>query len=95
MYKPLVLAGALLGLGLVTSSASATPIGIGGTDHSELALKVAEHDCKRDERGWHYMEKDRRRDCRPKRPEGREWGWKCESKRCGWWHAKEKHWHDG
>ena len=95
MRRTFLIPAALLALGLVTSSASATPIGVVRADRSELTLKVADRDCIRDEKGWHYMEKERRRDCKPKRPEGKEWGWKCEGKRCGWWHAKEKHWHDG
>jgi hypothetical protein len=95
MYKPFLFAGALFALGSVTSSASAMQTGVVSRGRSELVLTVANHDCIRDERGWHYMDKDQRRDFRPMRPEGGDWGWKCEGPRCGWWHAKEKHWHDG
>jgi hypothetical protein len=94
MYKQLVLAGGLIALGFAMTGVSAAQIGVIPTDRSELTLKVADHDCLRDERGWHYMDKDRRRDCRPNRPEGKDWGWKCEGARCGWWHAKERQWHD-
>ena len=85
---------ALIALGLATSNASATQIGVAPPNRSELAMKVADRDCMRDEKGWHYMEKERRHACKPKRPQGKDWGWKCEGPRCGWWHAKEKRWND-
>jgi hypothetical protein len=97
MRAALVISAALFPLCLTASGVGAAPaVGeVNKADGVGVVVRVAEHDCIRDERGWHYMEKNRRRDCRPKRPEGKDWGWKCEGKRCGWWHAKEKHWHDG
>ena len=94
MFKPLLLAGAVLAFGAAASSTSAIEVGMIATGRSELTVQVAEHECVRDEKGWHYMEKDRRRNCRPARPEGKDWTWKCEAKRCGWWHKKENRWND-
>ena len=96
MRAAILIPAALAVLGFAAAGVSATPTtGVLRQAGLGILVQVAEHDCIRDERGWHYMEKDRRRDCRPRRPEGREWGWKCEGKRCGWWHAKEKRWNDG
>lgn len=58
---------------------------------------VATYHCRRHDRGWHYLRGERRVTCRSARPrEGGTnlWGWKCEGPRCGWWHQKERHWHD-
>ena len=58
---------------------------------------IASYDCRRDDRGWHYMRSERRVTCRPDRPrEGAAslWGWRCEGPRCGWWHQRERRWHD-
>jgi hypothetical protein len=46
----------------------------------------------RDERGWHYMNGQRRVICRPARPRGNFWNWRCEGPRCGWWHRNERRW---
>jgi hypothetical protein len=62
------------------------------TDGS-LVTKTATFVCERDERGWRYMRGDRRVTCRPARPAGRDWGWRCEGPRCGWWHRHERRWH--
>jgi hypothetical protein len=91
---------AIVGLGLsmagsmMAASAAPATSGLASSEQTGAITRVAERDCIRDEKGWHYMEKDRRHSCRPKRPEGREWGWRCEGKRCGWWHGKEKRWND-
>jgi hypothetical protein len=94
MYKSLLVLGAMFGLAAAVSGANAIQFGVVPRDGSELTVRSADHDCMRDEKGWHYMEKDRRHSCRPRRPEGKDWGWRCEGKRCGWWHAKEKRWND-
>ena len=62
------------------------------TDEGSIS-KAATFVCQRDDRGWHYMRGDRRVTCRPVRPSGRDWGWRCEGPRCGWWHRHEKRWH--
>jgi hypothetical protein len=96
MRAAILIPAALASLGFAAAAVGATPTtGVLTQAGAGILVQVAEHDCMRDEKGWHYMEKDRRRSCRPKRPEGKEWGWKCEGKRCGWWHAKEKRWNDG
>jgi hypothetical protein len=96
MRAAILIPAALASLGFAAAAVGATPTtGVLTQAGAGILVLVAEHECIRDEKGWRYMEKDRRRSCRPKRPEGKEWGWKCEGKRCGWWHAKEKHWNDG
>ena len=74
---------------------------VGSTAHrlatENLTTTVATNECRRDDRGWHYMRGERRTTCRPARPsEGnaRLWGWKCEGLRCGWWHQRDRRWHD-
>ena len=57
--------------------------------------RYGDYGCRRDGRGWHSMYGERRRGCRPDRPRGdRHWGWKCDGPRCGWWHPRERRWHD-
>ena len=96
MRAAILIPVALASLGFAAAAVGANPTtGVLRQAGADILVQVAEHDCMRDEKGWHYMEKERRHSCRPKRPEGKEWGWKCEGKRCGWWHAKEKRWNDG
>ena len=38
------------------------------------------------------MRGNRRSTCRPVRPSGRDWGWRCEGPRCGWWHRHDRRW---
>jgi hypothetical protein len=91
---------ALLTMGVLSAGPSlAAPVGSTAHRHateSLLATPVAAYDCRRDDRGWHYMRGEQRVTCRPARPEGgaRVWGWKCEGPRCGWWHQHERRWHD-
>jgi hypothetical protein len=96
MKALLLIPAAMIGLGISVTAAHAVPTArvAAKVEQDRVIVQVAEHECIRDEKGWHYMEKERRHDCRPKRPEGKEWGWRCEGKRCGWWHAKEKRWND-
>jgi hypothetical protein len=61
--------------------------------NDSLVTKAATFVCERDDRGWRYMRGDRRVTCRPARPSGRDWGWRCEGPRCGWWHRHERRWH--
>jgi hypothetical protein len=58
---------------------------------------LARHNCIRDDRGWHYMRGERRTVCRPDRPRAdvKFYGWRCEGPRCGWWHKRDKRWHEG
>ena len=95
MRAAILIPVALASLGFAAAGVGATPT-TGGLRQAGagILVQVAERDCIRDERGWHYMEKERRHSCRPRRPEGKEWGWRCEGKRCGWWHGKEKRWND-
>ena len=60
-----------------------------------LATPVASYRCRRDDRGWHSMRGERRVTCRPARPDrNRMWGWNCQGPRCGWWHSRDRRWHD-
>jgi hypothetical protein len=92
-----MIAGAFLALATLTGSASAAPLGsvidtqVGGQG---LVTPVATFVCRRDDRGWHYMRGHRRVTCRPARPRGVGWGWHCEGRRCGWWHARDHRWGD-
>jgi hypothetical protein len=97
MKKTLLASFMFAALATCAGSANAAPVGAPNPATSEgWITKVATYECKRDERGWHYMRGERRTTCRPARPAegGKLWGWKCEGKRCGWWHGKEKRWHD-
>lgn len=87
--------GALLAGGCLATTASAAPLGARSpVEDQALISKVATYVCTRDDRGWHYMRGNRRMVCRPARPRGAFWGWKCEGPRCGWWHRNERRWHD-
>ena len=91
---------ALLATGVLYAGPSlAAPVGPTANRPAteNLATPVATFDCRRDDRGWHYMRSERRVTCRPARPrEGgtNVWGWKCEGPRCGWWHQRDRRWHD-
>jgi hypothetical protein len=91
---------ALLAMGVLYAGPSlAAPAGSTANRPAteNLATPVATFDCRRDDRGWHYMRGERRVTCRPVRPsEGgaKLWGWKCEGPRCGWWHQRDRRWHD-
>jgi hypothetical protein len=77
------------------TTAMAAPGGpIHTTTNEGLVTKAATFVCERDERGWRYMRGERRVTCRPARPSGRDWGWRCEGPRCGWWHRHERRWND-
>ena len=90
--------GALLvGACISATVAAAAPIGgaAGGRPNEQgLVTKAATYVCTRDDRGWHYMRGERRVTCRPVRPRGALWGWRCEGPRCGWWHRNDRRWHD-
>lgn len=95
MRAAILIPVALASLGFAAAGVGATPTtGVLRQAGAGILVQAAERDCIRDEKGWHYMEKERRHSCRPRRPEGKEWGWRCEGKRCGWWHGKEKRWND-
>jgi hypothetical protein len=97
MRKTFIASLAVAALAVCAGSANAAPAGVPNHDTSGgWITKVAIGDCQRDDRGWHRMRGARRENCRPARPAegGKLWGWKCEGPRCGWWHSKEKHWHD-
>jgi hypothetical protein len=63
-----------------------------GTEN--LVTQTAAYVCVRDDRGWHYFRGRNRVVCRPVRPRGAYWGWRCEGKRCGWWQSRERRWND-
>ena len=96
MKKTLLASFVVAALATCAVSANAAPIGADQARSGGWITKVAIGECRRDERGWHRMRGERRENCRPARPAegGKMWGWKCEGPRCGWWHSKEKHWHD-
>lgn len=89
----MMIATAALFAGLATA-ASAGPAGLADRPvvDAGLTTKVATMICVRDDRGWHQMRGSRRVTCRPARPRGAEWGWRCDGPRCGWWHRKENRW---
>ena len=91
--KMILAAGALLAA--LATSASAAPAGLGNSAAPDAGLttKVATMICVRDDRGWHHMRGKDRVTCRPARPRGAEWGWRCEGPRCGWWHRMDSRWH--
>jgi hypothetical protein len=86
----------LVGACISATVTAAAPIGgaIGGRSSEGLVTKTATYVCTRDDRGWHYMRGERRVTCRPVRPKGAFWGWRCEGPRCGWWHRNDRRWHD-
>jgi hypothetical protein len=78
LYAALFVTGALF-----TAPSVAGPLGSPGQRPvtERIATPVATFDCRRDDRGWHYMRSERRVTCRPDRPrEGAAnlWGWRCE-----------------
>jgi hypothetical protein len=89
-----LVAGSLLILAASSASAAAGPLSAGRPSEENLITRIATYVCIRDDRGWHYMRGERRMTCKPVRPSGRDWGWRCEGPRCGWWHRGEKRWHD-
>jgi hypothetical protein len=72
MNTVLTIPAALLGLGMTITAANAAPTNSTAETFAQagVIIRIAEYDCIRDEKGWHYMEKERRHSCRPKRPEG-------------------------
>jgi hypothetical protein len=42
--------------------------------------------------GWFYSLNGSFVSCRPRRPEGRDWGWRVEGDRSGWYHSRRKAW---
>ena len=90
-----LVASSILILAAACGSVSASPVtGEKLSGDSIAVTRIAGYVCSRDDRGWHYMRGERRMTCRPARPSGKEWGWRCEGKRCGWWHRGEKRWND-
>ena len=61
-----LLAGGVLAIG----PSLAAPVGsVAHRSAAEsIVTTVATFDCRRDDRGWHYMRGDRRLTCRPARP---------------------------
>jgi hypothetical protein len=94
--KAVLAASAFAILAGFAGSASAGPLG-GSMDRlngENLTTRVATFVCSRDDRGRHYMRGSNRVTCRPARPRGADWGWRCEGPRCGWWHRHNNRWHD-
>lgn len=94
MRKLLFVSGTFFALGAAASVVNAAPIRVSPAERADYVTTVAGRECVRDEKGWRYMDGNRRRDCRPLQPKGREWSWRCEGGRCGWWHAKDKRLND-
>ena len=97
MKNTLLASFVVAALAACVGSANASPMG--ALDQAASAgwiTTVASGECRRDERGWHRMRGEHRDNCRPVQPteNRRMWGWKCEGPRCGWWHSKERRWHD-
>jgi hypothetical protein len=94
--KCLIATSALVGFAFCAGSVGAAPIGNSSKSLTveDLTTTVTTIECRRDDRGWHSMLGNRRITCRPAHPGGKAWGWRCEGKRCGWWHRGEKRWHD-
>ena len=86
------IAGAITGFLTLTSSANAMTASRPVVDEPSFT-KVVNIVCTRDDRGWHRMNRDKRVSCRPVRP-GREYSWRSEGGRSGWWHKKNHRWHD-
>jgi hypothetical protein len=103
MKKSLVIAAGLLASGLFAATASAAPLGglgsNGAVDDAGLVQMV--HDgnthrvCERSARGWHYHNRSGGYvSCRPRRPGLLYWTWRNEGGRSGWWHRRDRRWHD-
>jgi hypothetical protein len=84
----------ILSSGLATAALAGPAPGQRPATNEALISKVADYVCIRDERGWHHMRGTRRVVCKPVRPRGAFWGWRCEGPRCGWWHRNDRRWHD-
>jgi hypothetical protein len=93
--KTICAMGALVvGAGVFAAAATAAPVSRAPLSGDQLVTPAATYVCGRDDRGWHYMRGQRRVTCRPARPRGALWGWRCEGPRCGWWHRQNRRWHD-
>ena len=102
MKRSVLAAAGLLASGFIaTSAASAAPLGGiasgGNTVDSSLVLQIhgTHRVCERGPAGWHYHTRftHRRVACRSPSP-GRLWIWRSEGGRTGWWHPRERRWHD-
>jgi hypothetical protein len=89
-----LVASSFLMLAAACGSAAASPLSADKPSAESAITRIATYVCIRDDRGWHYMRGERRTTCKPVRPSGKDWGWKCEGPRCGWWHRGEKRWND-
>jgi hypothetical protein len=99
MNKAIAAGAALLGFGLAAGSASALPasraVDLAPAIHSELLIQVhgVHRRCELGRGGWHRSPAPGVRiSCRPSRPPGVYWFWRCAGGDCGWWHRRERRW---
>lgn len=101
MHKSLLAAVGLIGAAMITTTASAAPLGgLAAGASADAGIVHQIHDgnvhrsCQRGPGGWHYHSRWRGRvACRPVSP-GKLWIWRSEGSRVGWWHPRERRWHD-
>jgi hypothetical protein len=90
--KPALLALSLLVLGGIP--AGATPgVQSGSVTREPGLVQYARSDCRWVDNKWTYERGDRRLVCRPDRPSGRDWGWRREGNRAGWYNRNQRVWH--
>jgi hypothetical protein len=96
-----IVAAAIVAAGtLLATGASAAPAGGLGNlpavapDSAIARVHGIHQSCQLGGAGWHRSPYPGVRvACRPPRPYGDYWMWRCYGGRCGYWHRHKKHWH--
>jgi hypothetical protein len=89
-------------LGAVTSLTVAAPLAIAApitalpkpdVGSNVLTVQAYHRSCGWVDNGWRYRSGGRYIDCRPRRPFGRDWIWRTEGPRFGWYNSRRNNWH--
>jgi hypothetical protein len=59
---------------------------------STSVVEPARADCRWVDNKWTYQRGDKRIVCRPNRPSGRDWTWRREGPRFGWYNNSRRAW---
>jgi hypothetical protein len=99
MSKVIAAVAGVLALGAAATSANALPASGPGdlapAVQSELLIQVhgVHRACVRGRGGWHRNPaRGVRITCRPPRPRGVYWFWRCAGGDCNWYHRRERRW---
>lgn len=87
IFTSIVLASAA-----ISTSASATPVGLGSGVTLAPIVENVRADCSWVNGGWFYRNGSRFVVCRPNNP-GRGYSWHREGNRFGWYNSSRREWH--